>query len=325
MKVLVTGGAGYIGSHTCKYLAERGHSVVTYDNLSTGHRELVKWGPFVHGDIRDYASLRRAIHTHEPDGLIHFASVIAVGESVQNPGLYYDINCMGSLTIMQVLRDEGVRPLVVSGSAAVYGLPNVCPVGESAVTNPINPYGRTKLVMEWMLADFEVAHKLPWVALRYFNASGADADGETGEWHEPETHLIPNVLRAVRGGQELKVFGNDYSTPDGTCIRDYIHVSDLAAAHVAALEHLLAGRPSTSINLGTGRGVSVAEIIAKASQVTGKPVPYTVYPRRPGDPAMLVADPARGREVLGWEAKYSDLETILSSAWAWECAGKTAH
>ncbi len=318
MKVLVTGGAGYIGSHTCKYLANAGYNVITYDNLSTGHKELVKWGDFEYGDIRDYARLRSVIHKHNPDGLIHFASSISVGESVQDPGSYYDNNVVGSLTIMQVLRDEGVRPLVVSGTAAVYGLPETIPVSEEAPLTPINPYGRTKLVMEWMLRDFAIAHKLPWIALRYFNAAGADPDGDTGEWHLPETHLIPNVLKSVSRGESLNVFGDDYPTPDGTCIRDYIHVCDLASAHALALEHLLKGKDSMSINLGTGRGVSIKEIIQASEIVVGKKVAYTVKERRPGDPAKLVADSKKAKAILQWKPEHEDIKEILKTAWLWE-------
>ncbi len=318
MKVLVTGGAGYIGSHACKCLAQAGHDVVVYDNLCTGHREMVKWGHFEHGDIRDSAALRRVLRRHQPDGLIHFASSIMVGESVVNPGKYYDNNVFGSLQLMQALRDEGVRPLVVSGSAAVYGLPERMPIAEDSAKAPINPYGRSKLMMEWMLEDFATAHGLPWMALRYFNAAGADPDGETGEWHEPETHLIPNVLRAIAGEiPALSLFGDDYPTADGTCIRDYVHVTDLAAAHVLALQHLLAGRPSGAVNLGTGHGVSIREILNAARTVTGRDVPYSIQPRRAGDPPSLVASPARAKALLGWTPAHSDLESIISTAWHW--------
>ncbi len=221
---------------------------------------------------------------------------------------------------MQVLRDEGVRPLVVSGSAAVYGLPEAVPVAETAKPAPINPYGRTKLILEWMLGDFACAHKLPWVALRYFNAAGADPEGEIGEWHDPETHLIPNILHSLTQKKaSLKVFGDDYPTPDGTCIRDYIHVNDLAKAHVLALEYLLSGNPSTSINLGTGHGASVREIIAATERVTKHTVDYTVHPRRPGDPARLVADAKKAAAILGWKPESSSIDDILASAWRWEC------
>ncbi|MBO4313669.1 MAG: UDP-glucose 4-epimerase GalE [Desulfovibrio sp.] len=318
MRILVTGGAGYIGSHTCKLLAHSGHEVVVYDNLSTGHREMVKWGPLVEGDIRDIPSLLAAIDRHAPDGIIHFASSIAVGESVQDPGKYYDNNVTGSLAIMRALREAGVRPFVVSGSAAVYGMPDAVPVAETAPLAPINPYGRTKYVMEMMLGDFAAAHDLPWVSLRYFNAAGADPDGETGEWHEPETHLIPNVLRAVRGEiPALRIFGDDYPTPDGTCIRDYVHVADLARAHMLALRYLLDGGAPIAMNLGSGRGISIREIIDAARAATGRDVPFTMEGRRAGDPAMLVADASLAAEVLGWRTQHSTVDEIMRTAWRW--------
>lgn len=323
MKILVTGGAGYIGSHTCKALFEAGHEVLVYDNLSTGHRELVRWGDFEYGDIRDTIGLRAVLHKHRPDGCIHFASFIAVGESVTNPGKYYNNNVMGSLSIMEALRDEGLNNLVVSGTAAVYGLPDSMPIVEASPLNPINPYGRTKLIMEWILEDFARAHSLNWMSLRYFNAAGCDPEAETGEWHEPETHLIPNVLRAIDGEiPALCLYGDDYDTQDGTCIRDYIHVCDLASAHILALEHLLDGKPSQAINLGNGNGISVKKIIETARRVTGKPVPHLVEGRREGDPARLIADASRAREVLGWFPRYPDIETIIETAWHWKCTQK---
>ena len=318
MNVLVTGGAGYIGSHTCKALAQQGHEVLVYDNLSTGFRELVRWGRLEHGDIRDSRRLRQVVRDFRPDGVIHFASSIAVGESVRDPGKYYDNNVVGSLRLLETLRDEGVERLVVSATAAVYGLPDVTPIPEQAAKSPINPYGRTKFVMEWMLEDFAAAHGLHWMALRYFNAAGGDPDGETGECHDPETHLIPNVLRAIDGQiPALRLFGDDYDTPDGTCIRDYVHVSDLASAHVLALEHLARGGASMPLNLGTGVGVSVREIVETAERVTGKTVPYVIEGRRPGDPARLVADATQAMRVLGWKPCHADLADIISTAWAW--------
>lgn len=323
MKVLITGGAGYIGSHTCKALAALGHEVVVYDNLSTGHRKLVRWGDFEYGDIRDSARLNAVLRRHKPDGCIHFASSIAVGESVLDPGKYYDNNVIGSLRIMECLRDCGCANLVVSGTAAVYGLPEQMPIAEDSRLNPINPYGRTKLVMEWMLQDFATAHNLHWVSLRYFNAAGGDPEGETGECHDPETHLIPNVLRAIDGDiPALRLFGDDYDTADGTCIRDYIHVSDLAAAHVLALEYLLAGKASIAMNLGSGTGISVREILDAAAQVTGRPVPHAIEGRRAGDPARLVADSSLAQKNLGWNMHHSDIQAILASAWAWHCKEK---
>lgn len=323
MKVLVTGGAGYIGSHTCKALARQGHDVVVYDNLSTGHRNLIRWGAFEYGDIRDAVRLSAVLRHHKPDGCIHFASSIAVGESVIDPGKYYDNNVIGSLRIMECLRDTGCNNLVVSGTAAVYGLPESVPIGEDTTLNPINPYGRTKLIMEWMLQDFAIAHNLRWASLRYFNAAGGDPEGHTGERHDPETHLIPNVLRAIDGDiPALRLFGDDYDTPDGTCIRDYIHVSDLAAAHVLALEYLWAGKPPIAMNLGTGLGISVREILDAAHKVTGRAVPHSVEGRRAGDPARLVADSSLAQKMLGWNMQYSDINTILDTAWQWHCNEK---
>ena len=319
MKVLVTGGAGYIGSHTCKALARAGCEVTVYDNLCTGFRDLVRWGDFIHGDIRDLAALRAALRRVRPEGVIHFASSIAVGESVQNPGMYYDNNVTGSLCLMRALCDEDVRHVVVSGTAAVYGLPERVPVGEDSALLPINPYGRTKLVMEWMLEDMRHAHGLQWTSLRYFNAAGADAEGETGECHEPETHLIPNVLRAALGRiPALRLFGDDYDTPDGTCVRDYIHVSDLAEAHVLALRRLLAGGEAGAMNLGTGQGISVRGILEAARAVTGRAVPHKVEARRDGDPALLVADARKAREILGWSPRFADVESMVATAYAWE-------
>lgn len=318
MKIVITGGAGYIGSHTCKELAVRGHDVVVYDNLCTGHRDLVRWGEFVHGDIRDTPRLRRCLRDHRPDGVIHFASLIAVGESVINPGDYFSTNVVGSLSILEAMRDENIANIVVSSTAAVYGEPDLTPIPETSPVRPINPYGASKAFMERMLADFETAHGLRWTALRYFNASGADADGETGERHEPETHLIPRALMAVDGAIDaLHLFGDDYSTPDGTCIRDYIHVSDLADAHVLAMECLVRGGNSTAANLGAGTGLSVREILDTVCEVTGQSVPHVMAPRRPGDPPRLVADAARARELFGWVPRRSSARTIIASAWDW--------
>ena len=320
MKILVLGGAGYIGSHTCKYLSKLGHTVIVYDNLSTGHLEFVKWGEFIYGDIRDYAHIRKTIHQYNPDGLIHFAASASVAESVVDPGSYYENNVLGSLRVMEALRDEGVRPLVVSSSAAVYGLPLDTPIAEQMPLNPINPYGRTKMIMELMLHDFANTHKLPWMALRYFNAAGADPELEIGEWHTPETHLIPNVLNAILNpSQPIKVFGNDYPTPDGTCIRDYIHVWDLAKAHFLALEYLNNHRPSLALNLGTGQGTSIQEIIATAEAVTNKSVPYVISPRRPGDPSQLIASADNATKILNWTPEYTSPEKIITTAWQWAC------
>lgn len=318
MKVLVTGGAGYIGSHTCKELALQGHTPIVYDNLSTGHREFVRYGDFEHGDILDTQRLRAVMRQHRPEGVIHFASSIAVGESVANPGKYYRNNVVGSLSIMEAMRDEGIPHIVMSSSAAVYGHPAEIPIPVSCPKAPINPYGETKAFMERMLAAFATAHGLNWAALRYFNAAGCDADGEVGEWHEPETHLIPRVIWAAQGKIDaLHIFGDDYPTPDGTCIRDYVHVRDLAQAHILALQHLALGHESRAFNLGTGTGFSVREIIEGVEKVSGKNVPCTMAPRRPGDPARLIADASESAEVLGWHCEYSQLENILESALRW--------
>lgn len=319
MRVLVTGGAGYIGSHACKELAAQGHEVTVFDNLSTGHRELVKWGAFEHGDILDLAALRRAMRQRRIEGVIHFAAKSQVGESVREPGFYIQNNVGGTLNILEAMRDEGVGHLVVSGTCAVYGQPDRVPIAESAPLAPMSPYGETKLFMEWMLADFGAAYGLTSTVLRYFNAAGCDAEGETGEWHEPESHLIPRALMAAAGAApELELFGDDYPTPDGTCIRDYIHVRDLARAHVAALTRLAEGGASITLNLGTGSGFSVREIIRGVERVTGLPVPYRMAARRAGDPPSLVADAGRARAVLGWEPACSTLDEILGTAWAWQ-------
>lgn len=303
MKVLVTGGAGYIGSHTCKELSRSGHEVVVYDNLSTGHRRFVKWGEFFHGDILDTAKLRKCLQKCTPDGIIHFAASAYVGESVEDPGKYFSNNVAGTLSILEAMREEGVPNIVVSGTCAVYGQPEVMPITEDCPPAPINPYGASKLFMERMLADFHTAHGLNWMSLRYFNAAGADPEGELWEDHDPETHLIPRVVMAAKGEiPEVLIFGDDYDTPDGTCIRDYVHVCDLARAHVLAMKNLIDGGESRAINLGTGKGTSVMEIVRAVQAATGKKVPYRIVPRRAGDPAVLVADASCARDVLCWVA-----------------------
>ena len=320
MNILVIGGAGYIGSCTSKALARAGHSVTVFDNLSTGHRDLVQWGPLFEGDILDTASLRDCLDTVRPDGIIHFAAFSQVGESVRNPGKYMRNNVVGTLNILEAMRDCDVRNIVVSSSAAVYGIPQCMPITEKTPTNPINPYGETKIFMERMLADFSCAHGFSWTALRYFNAAGADPEGETGERHHPETHLIPRALMALDGRiPDFHVLGDDYPTADGTCIRDYIHVQDLAKAHVLALERLVRSGDceGMAMNLGTGTGFSVKEIINTIENVTGYPMPYNIGPRRPGDPPILVADASRARDILGWIPERSDVETIIRDAWAW--------
>ena len=320
MNILVIGGAGYIGSCTCKALAQAGHTVTVYDNLSTGHRDLVKWGPFFEGDILDSARLRECLNRVKPDGIIHFAAFSQVGESVKLPGKYIRNNVGGTLNILEAMVETGVRNIVVSSTAAVYGIPQKMPITEDFVTDPSNPYGETKLFMERMLADFARAYGISWTALRYFNAAGGDPDGETGERHNPETHLIPRALMALDGKlPDFYVMGDDYPTPDGTCIRDYIHIRDLASAHIKAVERLVNGNAGEGLamNLGTGSGLSVKQILDAIEKVTGRKLPYTMGPRRAGDPPSLVADASRAFEVLGWKPEHSSVEEIIRDAWNW--------
>jgi UDP-arabinose 4-epimerase len=317
-RILVTGGAGYIGSHTAKRLAREGFDVAVFDNLSRGHRDFVKWGPLVEGDLHDGALLRETLRWFKPQAVIHFAAFAYVGESVGNPGLYYRNNVGGTLSLLEAMRAADVGAIIVSSTCATYGQPDKMPIAEDCPQSPINPYGASKLMMERLCKDFETACGLRSVALRYFNACGADTDCEIGERHDPEPHLIPRILMAADGQiGALDVFGDDYPTPDGTCIRDYIHVDDLADAHIRAARYLIDGGASDAFNLGTGRGASVLEVIAAAETASKKSVPRTISARRAGDPAMLVADPSKARRVLGWQAGNSDLESIASSAWAW--------
>lgn len=317
--ILVTGGAGYVGSHAAKALAAAGYLPVTVDNLCHGHRWMVRWGPLEEGDLLDRSFLDSTLAKWRPEAVLHFAGLISVGESVLDPGRYYQNNVTGSLNLLEAMRDGGVDRLVFSSTAAVYGAPDVVPIPETAAIRPVNPYGRGKAMVEAMLAEFGQAYGLRSVALRYFNAAGADADGETGEAHDPETHLIPLALNAAVGQGALTVHGVDYDTPDGTCVRDYIHVTDLATAHVRALEVTASrnGAPSQAYNLGTGAGFSVRQVLAAVERVTGRRVPAQFGPRRPGDPPALVADPARARRELGWTPVCSDLDVIVSSAAAW--------
>lgn len=320
--ILVTGGAGYIGAHTANALAERGFTPVVYDNLSSGFREAVQWGPFVHGDIRDRAGLAEAIDVHKVEAVIHFAGLIEVGRSVARPDLFWDVNVSGTVALLTVMRERGVRRLVFSSSAAVYGQGGRGPleaIGEDAVKAPSSPYGDTKLAAEWLIAAQCRAYGLSAFALRYFNAAGADPSGLIGEAHEPETHLIPLAIAATLGsGKPLTVFGRDFETPDGTCLRDYIHVSDLAAAHVAALEADLAPGNFEPLNVGAGRGHSVLEVVEAVGRAAGRPTPYGVGARRDGDPPSLVADPGRARARLGWTARCSSLDEIVVDALRWE-------
>ena len=316
--VLVTGGAGYIGSHTCKALSQAGYLPVTYDNLSTGHREAVKWGPLEVGNILDRQNLERVISHHRPEAVLHFAALAYVGESMTSPALYWRNNVAGSLSILEAMENQGVQNMVFSSTCATYGEPEQIPITETESQRPINPYGTTKLVVESMLGGFAGTSAINSVSLRYFNAAGADPDGEIGECHEPETHLIPLVLMAAQSGSEpLTIFGTDYPTSDGTCIRDYIHVTDLAQAHVLALEYLADNNGAHAFNLGHDTGISIMEILEAASQITGREIPHQIGPRRPGDPPVLVSQSALARSRLGWKTRYSDIETIINTAWNW--------
>jgi UDP-arabinose 4-epimerase len=318
MRVLVTGGAGYIGSHTAKALARAGHEVVVLDNFSTGHRWAVKWGPCVEGDLADAALVTSALKTYGIDAVMHFAASIQVGESVRDPKKYFWNNVVNTLRLLDAMIAPGVPHIVFSSSAAVYGNPEKVPIPEEHPTRPINPYGETKLMMERALEAYGAAYGLRWTALRYFNAAGADPDGELGEEHDPETHLIPLVIRAALGRSPyVEVYGSDYPTPDGTPIRDYIHIADLADAHVKALEYLARGGESRALNLGTGNGHSVREVIAAVAKVSGASVPTRDAPRRAGDPPALVAGPARATQVLGWKPQHTGLDSIVESAWKW--------
>jgi UDP-glucose 4-epimerase len=317
--LLVIGGCGYIGSHMVKCLLDAGHRVVVLDDLSGGYRDALLGGELVVGDFGERTVLDALFEGRRFDGVLHFASLIQVGESVRDPALYYRSNMAKVLTLLEAMRDHQVPALVFSSSAAVYGEPHYVPIDESHPCTPINPYGMTKHVVETMLRDFAVAYGLRAVALRYFNAAGADPLGRLGERHQPETHLIPLAMQAALGTRPaLQVFGRDYDTPDGTCIRDYVHVDDLADAHLLALEYLWSAGPSTSFNLGNGAGFSVQQVIDTVAAVSGVPVPVEEGARRAGDPARLVADAARARQVLGWTPRYGDLETIVRHAWRWE-------
>jgi UDP-arabinose 4-epimerase len=316
--ILVVGGAGYIGSHCCKALARAGWLPVTYDNLVYGHEWAVKWGPLERGDILDRDRLDQVMTAHRPSAILHFAAFAYVGESVVDPGKYYRNNVAGSLNLLEAARDHEIERFVFSSSCATYGIPVSVPIGENSPQRPVSPYGASKLMVERILRDFDAAHGLRSIALRYFNAAGADPDGEIGENHDPETHLIPLALDAAAGRRpNLTVFGADYDTPDGTCIRDYIHVSDLADAHVQALRALEAGAETAAYNLGVGSGYSVLEVIDAVTCAVGRRPPIAMGARRPGDPAVLVCDASRARATLGWSPKFLRLEEIVGSAWSW--------
>ena len=319
MAILVLGGAGYIGSHTVYELIEAGRDVVVVDNLLTGFREAVHpKARFYQADIRKREEMDRIFETEHIDGVIHFAAFSQVGESMTNPLKYYDNNMGGTTVLLQSMVAHGVDKIVFSSTAATYGEPERIPILESDATRPTNCYGETKLAMEQMMKWTGVAHAMRYVALRYFNACGAHASGKIGEAHDPETHLIPLILQVPNGRRDhISVFGNDYPTKDGTCVRDYIHVSDLAHAHILALDYLMNGGESDVFNLGNGVGFTVNEVIDVARKVTGHPIPAEVCPRRAGDPAQLVASSEKAKKVLGWKPKYDDLETIVASAWTW--------
>jgi UDP-arabinose 4-epimerase len=314
--VLVTGGAGFIGSHTCKALAARGFLPVAFDDLSRGHAEFVRWGPLVEGDILNPAHLDAAFERHRPGAVIHFAALAYVGESVSQPLAYYRVNVAGLVNVLEAMLRHGAGSVVFSSSCATYGIPEQLPITESAPQHPINPYGRSKLACEQILADACAAAPLRVAILRYFNAAGADPDRELVERHDPETHLIPLAIDAATGhGPPLQIFGSDYSTADGTCERDFIHVCDLAAAHVDALRHLHAGNTALTLNLGSGKACSVRNVVAAVERVTGAKVPLLLAARRPGDPPVLVADASLARRVIGFAPQLSELDTVVATAW----------
>jgi UDP-glucose-4-epimerase GalE len=317
-RVVVTGGAGYIGSHAVRALVDAGHAVAVLDDLSAGHAEAVPAGvPLLRAAIHDYAAVHRLLVEHRADAVMHFAAWLAVGESVRKPIDFYQNNVAGTLTLLQAMRDAGVRRFIFSSTCAVYGEPASLPIVETLETRPINAYGETKLAVERALPHLERADGLRWIALRYFNAAGAHPDGSIGEDHADEIHLIPLAIRAATGGTPLQVFGEDYPTPDGTCLRDYIHVSDLAAAHLRALEALERGASSGAFNIGTGTPHSVRAVIDTVGRVVGTPVAWQSAPRRPGDPAVLYASADRARTQLGWRPNYAELEVIVRHAWQW--------
>jgi UDP-glucose-4-epimerase GalE len=316
--ILVTGGAGYIGSHTCKALASAGFTPIAYDNLSRGHRHAVKWGPLVEADLAECEALRRSLLSYRPLAVIHLAALAYVGESMQEPEKYFRNNVAYALTLLEAMHETGVPRMVFSSTCAVYGVPDRVPITEDASVSPISPYGESKLIVERMLRWFGSAHGMSSVVLRYFNAAGADPDGLLGEEHEPEPHLIPRVIQTALGQYAtVPIFGTDYPTPDGTAIRDYTHVSDLAAAHVLALRLLLANGASEILNLGTGQGHSVCQIVRAVESLHGRPVRTVPKPRRPGDPAVLVANGTRAASLMGWRPRHSTIEELVGTAYSW--------
>ena len=319
--VLVTGGAGYIGSHAVKALRARGETVIVYDNFKQGHRAATRHASAViDGDIHDTATLGRALETHRVDAVMHFAAWLSVGDSVRDPAGYYRNNVVGALGVLEAMVSAGVTNLVFSSTCAIFGTPREVPIHENLPKGPINAYGETKLAIELALPHFEKAYGLRSVALRYFNAAGADPDGELGEDHAPELHVIPRAIDTALGRDSFKVFGDDYPTPDGTCLRDYVHVNDLASAHLLALDALRSGASSTAYNLGNGRPTSVRDVIASVERVTGQRVSHEIAPRRDGDPAALFAASDRIKRELGWQPAYEDLDVIVETAWRWRAA-----
>ena len=324
MKVLVTGGAGFVGSHACKALAAAGHELVVYDNLATGRADAVRWGPFERGDVRDAARMAEVMRRHRPDLVMHFAALAFVGASMRDPGAYYSVNVGGTLTLLQTMIAAGVTKLVFSSTCATYGVPDELPIRETTPQRPVNPYGLTKQAAERMLHDFQRAHGLRWTALRYFNAAGADPDGEIGEHPGCEGRAIPlAIMAALRMGPPFPILGEDFDTPDGSAIRDYVHVSDLAEAHLRSAEYLMSGGESVALNLGTGIGTSVHQLVRCVAAVTGRDVPVIHAERRAGDPPCLYADAALAAKVLGWQAKHRSLDDIVKTAVRWLERGVT--
>lgn len=316
--ILIVGGAGYIGSHLNKKISEKGYETVVFDNLSYGHENFVKWGIFKQGDLGNIDEIRNVFKKYDIEAVMHFAAFTYVGESVEDPQKYYLNNVKNTLNLLQVMLEENVKHFVFSSTCATYGDPVEIPITENHPQNPINPYGRGKLIVEQVLKDYSDAYGLNYASLRYFNAAGADPDCEIGEMHDPETHLIPLILDAADGKREdIKIFGTDYDTPDGTCIRDYIHVTDLADAHILALEYLKNDGESDVFNLGNGNGFSVKEVIEEARKITGKKINATEAPRRPGDPPTLIGSSKKAMEILNWKPQYHELSKIIETAWNW--------
>jgi UDP-glucose 4-epimerase len=320
--ILLTGGAGYIGSHANKILSKRGYETVVYDNLSRGHLEFAKWGHFVLGDLDDKDRLRFCFRNYPIDAVMHYSAFCYVGESVDHPAEYYSNNVVNTLNLLDVMVEYGVNKFIYSSTCSTYGNPIRLPVSEDHPQQPINPYGKSKLMVEQILKDYDKTYGLRHVSLRYFNAAGADPESEIGEWHEPEPHLIPLAIQAADGQRDcIAIYGTDYDTPDGTCIRDYIHINDLVAAHLLALEYLQSGGPSDAFNLGNGNGFSVKEVIHSVERVTGKTIKVVEAERRPGDPPCLVGSSEKARKILNWQPQYSDLDEIIKTAWLWHSNG----